>query len=161
MSARLPNTTTVSFTMHSEGTGVCQDIKLEGSAHVIHVDAAPAFGGKDRHPSPLAYGLGALLSCSQVTAQQVAKDLGIELRSFEFDLTADLDTAILVGGAMEGNPNFQNVGINAIVDTDAPDDVFSKFYLETERRCPMTQLFSRSGASIKYRWSKRADNALT
>ncbi len=151
-----PNTTTVTFKLHSNGTGVRQKIQQEGSAHVINVDAAPAFGGKDEFPSPLAYALGALISCSQVTAQLVAKDFGIELLSFEFDLKADLDTAILVGGAAEGDPNFQNVEVHAVVETDVSDDVFRKFYEETERRCPMIQLFSRSGATINYHWSMQA-----
>lgn len=144
--------------MKSKGSGVCQDIQMEGSSHTIHVDAAPVFGGKDQYPSPMAYVLGALISCSQVTAQLVAKDLGIKLGGFEFDLAANLDTAILCGGALEGNPNFQTVDVNAVVETDASDDIFEKFYKETERRCPLYQLFQRSGSKVNYNWSKQNNN---
>jgi uncharacterized OsmC-like protein len=155
--SNLPKSTMVTFQLHSKGTGVCQEIQMEGSSHLINVDAAPVFGGNDQYPSPMAYALGALISCSQVTAQLVAKDFDIELRSFEFDLAADLDTAILCDGAMEGNPNFQTVDVNAVIETDAPDDVFKKFYEETERRCPLYQLFQKSGSDIKYNWLKRAN----
>ncbi len=153
-----PNSTMQTFKLHSRGTGVCQEIQQEGSSHVMKVDAAPVFGGKDKYPSPIAYALGGLISCSQVTAQLVAKDFGIKLHSFEFYLTADFDTAILVGGATEGNPNFQNVEVNVIVETDAADPVFKRFYEETERRCPLYQLFARSGAKINYHWSIRTGN---
>ena len=149
----LPNSTMVTFKLHSKGEGVCQEVQQEGSAHVINVDAAPVFGGRDQSPSPMAYLFGALISCSQITAQQVAKDFGIKLHRFEFDLTANLDTDILLNGVAEGNPNFQNVKVNAAVQLDASDDVFKKFYEETERRCPLYQLFSRSGATINYDWS--------
>lgn len=150
-----PKSTTATFHLHSTGTGVSQIIHPEGSAHVIHVDAAPVFGGQDASPSPIAYALSALISCSQVTAQLVAKDLGVTLKEFEFDIKADLDTAILVDGATTGNPNFQDLEIDAVVETDISDDLFEKLRVETERRCPIYQLFSRSGVNITNRWSIR------
>ncbi len=150
-----PKSTVATFKLHSEGTGVAQTVHLEGSQHLIHVDAAPAFGGKDQNPSPIAYALSALISCSQVTAQLVARDLGVTLDRFEFDIQADLDTAVLVQGATEGNPDFQTVSINAVVETDIADDLFEKLRLETERRCPIYQLFSKSGVAIVNRWSRR------
>jgi putative redox protein len=150
-----PKSTTATFKLYSEGTGVAQTIHPEGSQHVIQVDAAPVFGGKDEHPSPIAYALSALISCSQVTAQLVAKDLDVTLHRFEFDIKADLDTAILVNGATAGNPNFQNIEINAVVETDISDELFEWLRLETERRCPIYQLFLRSGVDITNHWSLR------
>jgi len=150
-----PKSTIATFKLHSEGTGVAQTIQLDGSQHLIHVDAAPAFGGKDAYPSPIAYALSALISCSQVTAQLVAKDLGAKLDRFEFDIQADLDTAVLVEGATEGDANFQNIVIQAIVDTDLSDERFEELRVETERRCPIYQLFSRSGVNIANHWSIR------
>ncbi len=150
----MPATETMAtFRLHSKGTGVYQEVRTEGSDHVIYVDAAPVFGGNDEHPSPMSYILGSLISCSQVTAQLVAKDMGIELKSFEFDLTANLDTDILCGGALEGDPNFQDVEVNIVVETDVSKDVFKEMYEETERRCPIYQLFSKSSSSINYNWS--------
>ncbi len=150
--SNLPMDTMATFKLHSTGTGVLQEIKTEGSDHIINVDAAPVFGGKDRHPSPMSYVFASLISCSQVTAQHVAKEFNIELNSFEFDLKANLDTVILSTGAMEGNPNFQNVDVNIIVETNASKDDFQNFSKETERRCPLYQLFAKSGSSINYNW---------
>jgi uncharacterized OsmC-like protein len=147
-----PKPTLATFKLASTGTGVSPTIRPEGSEHLIAVDAAPAFGGRDTAPSPIAYVLGSLLSCSQVTAQLVAKDLGIELRGFAFNLSADLDTAVLVGGARDGNPNFESVKIEALVETDASEAQFAQLKRETERHCPIYQLFSRSGVDVSSSW---------
>ncbi|SRR5579883_2121408 len=150
-----PKATVAAFHLHSNGKGVAQTIQQEGSVHTIRVDAAPVFGGNDENPSPIAYALSSLISCSQVTSQLVAKDLGLTLNGFEFDIQAELDTAILVGGALEGNANFERIEINAIVDTDSSDEQFEQLRQETERRCPIFQLFLRSGITITNRWSIR------
>ncbi|XGB42196.1 MAG: OsmC family protein [Nodosilinea sp. LVE1205-7] len=150
-----PKSTTAVFHLHSTGKGVSQLIEQEGSKHQIRVDAAPAFGGNDDYPSPIAYALSALISCSQVTSQLVAKDLGIQLNGFEFDIKAEFDTAVLVQGSQEGNANFERIEINAVVDTDSSSEEFERLRVETERRCPVYQLYSRSGVAITNRWSIR------
>jgi len=86
-----PEHTSVTFKLNASGTEAAQTIIAEGSPHIINVDATPRFGGKDAYPSPLSYVLSSLISCSQVTAQLVANDLGITLHSFEFDIKANLD----------------------------------------------------------------------
>jgi putative redox protein len=150
-----PKSTTAIFHLHSTGTGVSQVIAQEGSKHQIHVDAAPAFGGNDEYPSPIAYALSALISCSQVTSQLVAKDLGVNLNGFEFDIKAELDTAVLVQGSLDGNANFERIEIQAVVDTDSSTEEFERLRVETERRCPIYQLYLRSGVAITNHWSIR------
>jgi putative redox protein len=65
----------------------------------------------------------------------------------------DLDTSVLVGGA-EGNANFDRVSVRATVQTNATDEQFTTLIAETERRCPVTQLFKRSGAEWDNQWTK-------
>nr|WP_239028659.1 OsmC family protein [Pseudonocardia acidicola] len=142
--------------MHGEGTGVAQKLTAAGDAgHVFHADAYPAFGGADSAPSPLFYALGALTSCNQVTASLVAKDLGIQLGRWTFEVQGDLDTAVLVAGA-EGNANFHRVEVRATVETDADEEQFATLVAETERRCPVSQLFKRSGLEFVNDWSRAA-----
>jgi uncharacterized OsmC-like protein len=145
----------VPFEVHGEGTGVAQT--LTAGKHVFHSDAYPAFGGADSAPSPLFYALGALTSCNQVTASLVAKDLGITLGAWTFDVRGDLDTRVLVGGA-EGHPdrgaNFDRVEVRATVETDAGEEQFAAFVAETERRCPVSQLFVRSGLEFVNTWTR-------
>jgi putative redox protein len=121
-------------------------------APAILVDAPSAFGGHDSAPSPISYALASLVSCSQVTAQIVARELGIRLDAFTFDLSADLDTAAMVGGARDANPNFERVTVEATIRTDATPEQFAHLKAETERRCPVFALFSRSGIEISSDW---------
>ncbi|RZT84953.1 putative OsmC-like protein [Pseudonocardia sediminis] len=149
-----PKESVVPFVVHGEGTGVAQKLTAAGDAgHVFHADAFPAFGGADAAPSPLFYALGSLTSCNQVTAALVAKDLGITLGAWTFDIQGDLDTAVLVGGA-DGNANFDRVEVRATVETDADEAQFERFVSETARRCPVTQLFQRSGLEFVNDWTR-------
>lgn len=149
-----PKESVVPFAVHGEGTGVAQTLTAAGDAgHVFHADAFPAFGGADSAPSPLYYALGSLTSCNQVTAALVAKDLGITLGGWTFDIQGDLDTAVLVGGA-DGNANFDRVEVRATVETDADDEQFDRLVSETARRCPVTQLFQRSGLEFVNDWTR-------
>ncbi|GGF40643.1 OsmC family protein [Marmoricola endophyticus] len=143
---------TVPFVVESTGTGVAQDVTVRGeNAHEFSADTYAAFGGADAAPSPLAYTLGALTSCNQITAQLVAKDLGIRLGEFAFAARGDLDPSVFVGGA-EGDANFDAVTVEAQVQTDAEGETFDRFVAELERRCPVTQLFKRSGLSFSSTW---------
>ncbi len=151
-----PKATVVPFGVHGEGTGVAQELTASGDAgHVFRSDAYPAFGGRDSAPSPLFYALGALTSCNQVTASLVAKELGIRLGRFTFDVRGDLDTAVMVGGE-DGNANFDRVEVRVTVETDASEEQFARLVSETERRCPVTQLFVRSGLEFDNRWTREA-----
>ena len=144
---------TVPFTVQSQGSGVAQDITVQGEhSHRFASDTYPAFGGADSQPSPLAYTLGALTSCNQISAQLVAKDLGIQVGEFTFSARGELDPSVFVGGA-DGNANFDSVTVEASVQTDAEGETFDRFVSELERRCPVTQLFRRSGLAYDSSWT--------
>ena len=151
-----PKASVVPFTHTASGTGVAQRVVVGGEAgHVIDVDTYPAFGGRDAAPSPLSYVLAALSSCNQVTGSVVAKELGITLGAWSFQVRGDLDTAVMVQGA-EGDANFDSVTVTVSVETDADEATFQRLAAETERRCPVTQLFRRSGLAYVSDWSRSA-----
>ncbi|MCW2583337.1 MAG: hypothetical protein JWQ53_2127 [Klenkia sp.] len=150
--ATRPKASVVPFTHHAEGTGVAQQVTVGGDAgHVFDVDTYPAFGGSDSSPSPLSYVLAALSSCNQITASIVAKELGVTLGAWTFEVQGDLDTAVMVSGE-QGNANFDAVTVRATVATDADEATFTQLQAETERRCPVTQLFVRSGLEYSAEW---------
>ena len=143
----------VPFTVTGRGSGVAQEIRVGGEhAHTFSSDTYPAFGGNDSAPSPLAYTLGALTSCNQIAAQLVAKDLGVTLGEFTISARGDFDPSVFVGGA-EGDANFDSVSVQASVQTDADEDTFATLVSELERRCPVTQLFKRSGLEFTSSWT--------
>lgn len=145
--------TVVPFTVVGDGTGVAQTVSVDGK-HTIHVDTYPAFGGEDAAPSPLSYLLASLTSCTQVVSAVVAKDLGITLGRVHAEAVGDLDTAVIGGGA-EGNANFDAVRLQVRIDTDATDGQFAQLRSETERRCPVSQMFIRSGLEFSNTWERQ------
>ena len=143
----------VPFVVRGEGAGVAQRLTVVGEhPHTFTSDTYPAFGGADAAPSPLSYTLGALTSCNQISAQLVAKDLGVRLGEFRITARGDFDPAVFVGGA-DGNANFDAVTVEASVETDADDETFATLVSELERRCPVTQLFKRSGLDYDSTWT--------
>ncbi|MEU2349108.1 OsmC family protein [Modestobacter sp. NPDC049651] len=151
-----PKASVVPFTHTASGTGVLQRVVVGGDAgHTFEVDTYPAFGGRDASPSPLSYVLAALSSCNQVTGSVVAKELGVALGAWSFDVRGDLDTAVMVRGA-DGDANFDAVTVTVSVETDADEATFERLAAETERRCPVTQLFRRSGLEYTSTWNRSA-----
>lgn len=145
---------TVPFVIDAEGTGVAQTLTVGGEhQHVFTADTYPSFGGDDAAPSPLSYVLGALTSCNQVTGSIVAKSLGITLGRWSFHIQGDLDPSVIGGGA-DGNANFDAVAVAVSVETDATEEQFATLTSETERRCPVTQMFKRSGLAYTSDWTR-------
>lgn len=142
--------TVVPFTVTATGTGVAQS--LESGGHRFEADTYPSFGGADAAPSPLVYALAALSSCNQVTASLVAKEQGINLGEWTFEVVGDLNPAVIATGA-DGNANFDRVRSRVSVQTDATGEQFDRLVSETERRCPVTQLFQRSGLEYDSEWT--------
>lgn len=145
--------TVVPFTVTGFGSGVAQTVSVDGK-HTIHVDTYPSFGGQDGAPSPLSYLLAALTSCNQVVAAVVARDLGLTLGRVEAEAVGDLDTAVIGGGA-QGNANFDAVRLQISIETDATAEQFAQLQSETERRCPVSQMFIRSGLQFTNDWTQK------
>ncbi|KAL2215320.1 OsmC/Ohr family [Thermoascus aurantiacus ATCC 26904] len=146
------NNNKIPFRVDGRGHGVAQTVTVKGSPHQISTDAYTSFGGQDSAPTPLAYALTALSSCTQVTGSLVAKDLGAKLGEWRVTVNGELDPTVLVTGK-EGNANWDNVELIVNVQTDIADEAtFRRFSEETERRCPISQLYKRSGAGWKSRW---------
>jgi putative redox protein len=144
----------IPLVINAHGAGVALKFSTGGEKpHTFNTDALPAFGGSDSAPSPLYYALASLGSCNQVTASLVARDLGIRLGSWSINVQGDLDTKVLVQ-AHEGNANFNRVVVRASVQTDASEEQFARLVAETERRCPISQLYKRSGLVFDNQWER-------
>ena len=86
----------------------------------------------------------------------MARDLGIKTGKWDIEVRGQLDTAVLVQGAKEGHGNWDSVEVTVKVETGLKDADAAKFELfrdETERRCPLSQLFIRSGVKWKNEWA--------
>jgi putative redox protein len=151
----MTESTLVPFALVGSGEGVKQKVAIDGSPHAFAAEGHSAFGGTDSAPSPLDFALGALTSCTQVTGQIVASgNPAIALGRWEVAVKANLDGAVLLKGG-EGVSNFRDVDLTVSLETNLDDNAFTKFAKEVEHRCPVTQLFRRSGVSVTTHWSKK------
>lgn len=150
-----PRGTRVAYALQTQGVGMAQAASVRGTPHTIHVDAVPAYGGQDAHPGPLAYALASLTSCSQATATIVAREFGMAIEHIRFDLESEIEMAALMGLPVTGRPDFQGVDLAVTVTTSASDADVARLHAETERRCPVFQLFTRAGVPIRSRWTRR------
>ncbi|OAP60075.1 hypothetical protein AYL99_05077 [Fonsecaea erecta] len=141
--------------IRGRGTGTLQTIDVEGKPYKIQTDTYQVLGGNDSAPSPVSYSMASLGSCTQVTGSVVAKDHGIKLGQWDVAVEGILPTAVLVKGE-QGNPNWEKVTVKVKVQTDVKggslDPKFKHFATEVERRCPITQLFVRSGVAFSSEW---------
>ena len=148
--------TLVPFSLSGSGQGVKQTIAVDGGPLAFAAEGHHAFGGTDSAPSPLDFALGALTSCTQVTAQIVASQKpAISLGRWDIAVKAHLDGAVLLKGG-EGVSNFRDVDLTIAVETNLHGADFTAFAEEVEHRCPVTQLFRRSGVSVTTRWHARS-----
>ena len=145
----------VPFAVTGRGTGVAQTVAVDGADYTIETDAYEAFGGQDQHPSPLAFTLASLSSCNQVTSSIVAKELGVTIEHVSFRVEADFNpTTMTTGAHREGETTFQNLRVTAEVATDATPEQFETLRTETERRCPVSQLFVLAGVEVTSTWTQ-------
>ncbi|KAG9495538.1 hypothetical protein J7337_013787 [Fusarium musae] len=134
-----------------QGSGLIQTISVKDKPYKFSTDAPKVIGGQESHPSPIAYTLASLSSCNQVTGALVAKDHGLTLGKWRVSVRGQLPTAVFVGGE-QGNPNWESVDLEVTVQTNADDAAFEHFIAEVERRCPIAQLFKRSGVVYQSKW---------
>jgi uncharacterized OsmC-like protein len=72
-----------------------------------------------------------------------------------FDVAADFNpTTMTTGTHRDGETTFQNLRVDAVITTDGTDEQVAQLARETERRCPVSQLFALAGVSITSTWTK-------
>jgi uncharacterized OsmC-like protein len=143
------------FTLRGIGEGFKQTVAIERRPLFFAADGRRAFGGSDAATSPVDFALGALMSSTQVTGQIVASGTpSILLGRWEVVVKGSVDRAFLREGG-DGVSNFRDVELAVSVETNLDDDAFAEFSQDVERRCPVTQLFRRSGVSLTTRWTAK------
>ena len=141
--------------MSGHGTGVKQTVAVDGGDLKFAAEGHHAFGGTDSAPSPLDFALGALTSCTQVTGAIVASGKpNVSLGRWEVAIKANLDGAVLLNGG-EGVSNFRDLDLTVSVETNLQGADFEAYTSEIEHRCPVTQLFRRSGVAVRTHWTAK------
>lgn len=127
--------------------------KVESRAHSFIIDEPASFGGQDTGPDPLSTLLGALISCENVIANMVAKEIGFNLQGITFQVTGDLDLRGLMGNESV-RTYFEKVTINARLKTDETEEKIKAFQEMVDKRCPIYQTLKAANVELISKWVK-------
>lgn len=129
-----------------------------GEHGILVTDEPVAHGGTGDGPSPLQAVLGALCGCESVTFGRTAREMGFSYRGIEFEAMFTIDIRGRLGDRSV-RPHFQTVRVQAMVDTDEPEERLSAVVEETEARCPVFNLFKDANVSLEMLWVRRASKS--
>ncbi len=116
------------ITLRARGrTGAGVSCKIETGRALVLAGLHPGTGGSGQ------------AACSGVTLTAVATALGIGLRDAFVEAEGDLDFRGTLGLSRETPVGFQNIRLQFILDTDAPDEQLATLLRLTERYCVVYQ----------------------
>lgn len=103
------------------------------------IDEPESFGGSNQGPSPMQALLMSLAGCLNVTAHEVARQQGLDLRSLDIDIQGELNPAKFMGVETDERAGFQDIELRLNPDfAEIDDEKYQKWAQETEKRCPVT-----------------------
>lgn len=95
-------------------------------------------GGANEGPNPLEYLLAGQAGCLNVTATQVAADMGIALESLEIEIEGDFDVAAFQTEKPDERTAVQNIEVTLEAETDVDNETLQEWAERVEERCPVS-----------------------
>ena len=146
-------TTPQIFELHTTGAWQGQfrtDVAVRGFGFTV---AEPeVLGGDNSGPNPLEYVLGGFEGCIAVVVEVVTRERGITLNDLRLNISGSIDLRGF-GGVPGVSPSFQTIDGAVHVFADIDEPTFRDLIDETERRCPLFNLFRDAGVTPDIRWS--------
>ena len=125
--------------------------RLKARKHAVLVDEPKSRGGTDIAATPLETMLSSFLACTNVIANMVALEMGIEIDSLDLSLTADFDTRGAFDTAEVKVP-FPRIEMTVVIDTSASEDEIAALKDAVARRCPVSVILREAGSQIEDVW---------
>lgn len=100
-------------------------------------------------PCPVEYILAGFAGCLNIVGGLVAKELNIDIKSVQIDISGDLDVDKYLGASTEERAGFQAIEVTVKPISDAPTEVLQKWIDIVESRCPVQDnLFNHTPISL-------------
>lgn len=113
------------------------------------VDEPEDMGGEDEGPTPLEYLLAGQAGCLNVTASQVARDMGIRLETLEIAIEGDFDVAAFQTEQPDERTGVRNIEVTMRAEADADDETLREWGERVEERCPVSDnIKNETGISL-------------
>lgn len=111
---------------------------VEARDFELVVDEPESMGGADEGPNPLEYLLAGQAGCLNVTATQVAKEMGIEIQDLRIEISADFDVEAFQTEQPDGRTGLQNVVVALEAEADVDEETLREWAERVEVRCPVS-----------------------
>jgi len=144
--------TRMTITLAGEGTSHSRsEITVDGNTVVI--DEPVARGGTNEGPSPTATAYAALIGCTNVIGHKCARKLGVDIGHLSFSMAVDFDRrGVLL--MEEVDVPFLAIRLEVTADGPATQDDLDRVAAETEKYCPISKIFEKSGTDLTVIWQK-------
>ncbi len=120
--------------------------------HALVMDEPAQRHGDDAGMLPLQALMCSLAGCTNVVANWIAADLGIEIRDMSYDIAATLDTRSITG-VERADPPFPEIDFAVEVTTTGSADQIAELRDQLAWRCPVAATFHLAGTTINERWT--------
>jgi uncharacterized OsmC-like protein len=98
------------------------------------VDHPRQFAAQDHGPTPVEYVLVALGGCLTAGVAAVAQQRGIQLRSVQASIAADMDLHGILGADPEVRNGYSAIRVNFEIDADADADEVAALVAQSQKR---------------------------
>ncbi len=131
-------------------TATLIDISVRDVEYVI--DEPAQRGGTNMGPAPTEAMLGALIGCTSVISQKIAKKIGVTFDEMSIELEATLDQRGVNLNTDVAVP-FPKIILNIAVTTRASDEEMATIRSELQRFCAVATVFRAAGTNIVENWT--------
>lgn len=95
-------------------------------------------------PSPIEYVLAGFAGCVNAVGKLAAKEIGIDLKSLQVEISAALDTDKYNGIATNIRAGFEHINVVVKPTTDATPEQLQQWLEQVEYRCPVQDNLAHS-----------------
>ncbi|CAM3875859.1 OsmC family protein [Alkalicoccus chagannorensis] len=141
----------MTFNVHAESEGLKLD--AEAGRHKLVFDEGSSMGGMDQGPNPMQTALASLAACENITANMVAREMGLELEGIEFTIEGSFNPKGFMGDTSV-RPYFETVQIQAKVDADASEEQLRDLQEKVEARCPVYTMMKAADVQFQDIWER-------
>ena len=113
--------------------------EVSARQHQVLIDEPPSRNGTDMAQSPLETMLSSFLGCTNVVANVIAEEMGIEIIEMNLSLLGHFDTAGFLGTA-ESVTQFPTIELTVDIRTNADADQIEELKGQLAKRCPVSAI---------------------
>ncbi len=126
--------------------------EITARQHKVLIDEPPSRNGTDLAQSPLETMLCSFLGCTNVVANVIAEEMGIEITEMGLELVGHFDTKGFLGTG-EIDVQFPEIELKADIKTDASPAQIDELKTRLAKRCPVSAILRKSGTEVIESWN--------